>query len=126
MANPKFRLFSRHAEVHTRTGDVAERPFWGYGSCVRALQRHLSEQLSRLSRRERRHTDATDFDPATPNSKFGVRIQFFYDPSEEIPIVNCSLSFSQAVELVRPRILAFRSRILQSGPEVRVHQESPS
>src|ERR1700678_3588964 len=45
MANPIFRLFSRHAEVDTRTGDVAERPFWCYGSCVRALQRHLSEQL---------------------------------------------------------------------------------
>src|ERR1700733_13707635 len=44
MANPIFRLFSRHAEVDTRTGDVAERPFWGYGCCVRALQRHLSEQ----------------------------------------------------------------------------------
>ena len=27
MANPIFRLFSRHAEVDTRTGDVAERPF---------------------------------------------------------------------------------------------------
>jgi hypothetical protein len=31
---------------------------------------------SRLSRRERRHTDATDFDPATPNSKLECAFSF--------------------------------------------------
>ena len=44
----KFRLFSRHAEVDTRSGDVAERPFCAAGWGARAARTRCLSSSRRL------------------------------------------------------------------------------
>jgi hypothetical protein len=48
MANPKFRLSGRHAEVDTSSGDVAERPFCAEGWSVRAARTRCLSSSRRL------------------------------------------------------------------------------
>src|ERR1700678_1574766 len=58
MENPKFRLSGRHAEVDTRSGDVAERPFCAAGWSVRAARTRC---LSRRRRLQVKHKVAIRF-----------------------------------------------------------------